>query len=55
MARSEAGLVRVQQVVLGKEGRELIRGSTFNSFGNEMGGVIPVGSSEWWRGPEWVS
>ena len=20
-----------------------------------MGGVIPVGSSEWWRGPEWVS
>ena len=35
MARSEAGLVRVQQVVLGKEGRELIRGSTFNSFGKK--------------------
>ena len=33
VARSEAGLVGVQQVILRKEGRELVRGSTFKSSG----------------------
>ena len=40
VARSEARLVGVQHV---------------QWFLKEMGGVIPDGSSEWWRGPERVS
>ena len=49
MARSEAGLVGVQQGILRKEGRELFRGSIFNGFGKKWE------ESEYWRGPEWVS
>ena len=43
MARSEAELVGVQQVILRKEGRELVRGSMFKGFRNKWKVVLNSG------------